>query len=71
MEWLNGFVRDEIKELQSYEVPDITCRVKLDAHENPYSLPGFVQEKIEQACSHLAFNRYPDPYANVLRKNLS
>ncbi|MBI4777882.1 histidinol-phosphate transaminase, partial [Candidatus Desantisbacteria bacterium] len=47
------------------------CRVKLDAHENPYSLPGFLQEKIEQACSHLAFNRYPDQYAHVLRKNLS
>lgn len=71
MEWLKEFVRDEIKGLQSYEVPDITCRVKLDAHENPYSLPGFVQEKIGQACSWLAFNRYPDPHAHMLRKNLS
>jgi histidinol-phosphate aminotransferase len=71
MEWLNGFVRNGIKELQPYDVADITCRVKLDAHENPYSLPGFVQEKIEQACSWLAFNRYPDPNAHILRKNLS
>ncbi|MEK7813663.1 MAG: histidinol-phosphate transaminase [Candidatus Desantisbacteria bacterium] len=71
MEWLDGFVRNEIKGLQAYEVADITCRVKLDAHENPYSLPGFVQEKIEQACSELAFNRYPDPHAHILRKNLS
>ncbi|MDI6781657.1 MAG: histidinol-phosphate transaminase [bacterium] len=71
MEWLNGFIRNEIKELQPYEVADITCRVKLDAHENPYSLPVFIQKKIEQACSELAFNRYPDPYAHILRKNLS
>ncbi|MFH1098270.1 MAG: histidinol-phosphate transaminase [Candidatus Desantisbacteria bacterium] len=71
MKWLNEFVRDEIKELQPYSVPDITCRIKLDAHENPYSLPRFVQEKIEQACSWLAFNRYPDPYARALRENLS
>ncbi|MFH1861110.1 MAG: histidinol-phosphate transaminase [bacterium] len=71
MEWLNGFVRDEIKELKSYEVADITCRIKLDAHENPYSLPRFVREKIEQACSWLAFNRYPDPHARILRENLS
>jgi len=71
MKWLNEFVRDEIKGLQSYSVPDITCRIKLDAHENPYSLPSFVQKKIEQACSWLAFNRYPDPCARVLRENLS
>ncbi|MBU0700679.1 histidinol-phosphate transaminase [bacterium] len=71
MEWLDGFVEERIKGLQPYEVPDITCRVKLDAHENPYSLPGFVREKIEQACSWLEFNRYPDPHARTLRENLS
>jgi histidinol-phosphate aminotransferase len=71
MNWIEGFIRDEIKKLQPYEVPAVSCRVKLDAHENPYELPEFVREQITKRFSKISFNRYPDANAKELRKNLS
>jgi histidinol-phosphate aminotransferase len=45
--------------------------VKLDAMENPYSLPHALQVELGQRLGALALNRYPDARVNDLRKALA
>lgn len=63
-------IRPEIQALSAYHVPDADDFIKLDAMENPYSLP---EELIKQWLSVLAdapLNRYPDPGAKQLRNKI-
>jgi len=63
-------IRPEIKALSAYHVPDANDYIKLDAMENPYSLP---EKLIKQWLSVLAdapLNRYPDPGAKQLRNKI-
>ncbi len=57
-------VRPEIRALSAYAVaragPDATAWVKLDAMENPYSLPDAVKARLSAALGRVAINRYPD-----------
>lgn len=68
-------IRPEILALSAYHVPPATGMVKLDAMENPYSLPPEVCEEISQLTARAPINRYPDASAaslkNALRKALS
>src|SRR5688572_32385871 len=59
-------IRDEIRALAGYHVPDARGMVKLDAMENPYPLPAAVRERISQLAGAAALNRYPDPGAREL-----
>jgi histidinol-phosphate aminotransferase len=59
-------IRDEIRALASYHVPDARGMVKLDAMENPYPLPAELRERISQLTAAAALNRYPDPAAREL-----
>ncbi len=59
-------IRDEIRALASYHVPDARGMVKLDAMENPYPLPAELRERISQLAAAAALNRYPDPAAREL-----
>lgn len=45
--------------------------IKLDANENPYSLPGNLREKIEKVAGQLPYNRYPDKRVYSLRQEIS
>lgn len=58
-------VRDDIRALAAYAVPDATGLVKLDAMENPYPLPPALAADLAGRLSALALNRYPpaDPHA--------
>lgn len=61
-------IRDEVKKLKAYEAPEIACKVKLDAHENPYPLPEKIRAKVLKALRPVLLNRYPDPIAKELKK---
>jgi histidinol-phosphate aminotransferase len=63
-------VREEILALTAYEVHDASGMVKLDAMENPYSLPQQAQAEIGSLASRLAFNRYPDAHGSKLKEAL-
>lgn len=63
-------LRDEIRALHAYHVPDSAGMIKLDAMENPYSLPAELSDEIAAATRELALNRYPDPAARVLTDQL-
>jgi histidinol-phosphate aminotransferase len=52
-------IRDEIRALHAYAVPDSTGLVKLDAMENPFTLPAEVARELGERLAQVALNRYP------------
>jgi histidinol-phosphate aminotransferase len=64
------FIRDDIRALTPYHVPDSAGLVKLDAMENPYRLPPELRSRIAQRVEAAALNRYPDPGAGALKSQL-
>jgi histidinol-phosphate aminotransferase len=63
-------IRDDIRSLAAYHVPDSTGMVKLDAMENPYALPADMSEEIARIAARAPLNRYPDPAAQGLKRSL-
>lgn len=65
-----ALVRREILDLHAYHVPDSAGHVKLDAMENPYSIPSGLREEIADAVASTPINRYPDPGAATLKEKI-
>jgi histidinol-phosphate aminotransferase len=65
-----AIIRDEIRALAAYHVPDSSGMVKLDAMENPYGLPEDVRRKIAELVASAPINRYPDAAATALKARL-
>jgi histidinol-phosphate aminotransferase len=61
-------VRPEILALKAYPVPQSEGMVKLDAMENPYSLPEETRRQLAEVLARVDLNRYPDPAAPKLRE---
>ena len=60
-------VRPEILALKAYPVPSSEGMVKLDAMENPYSLPEGLRRELASALARVEINRYPTPNPQKLR----
>ncbi|WP_179403080.1 histidinol-phosphate transaminase [Burkholderia guangdongensis] len=54
-------IRRDVLAMTSYPVPDATGFVKLDAMENPYSLPAPLAAALGERLAQVALNRYPAP----------
>jgi len=67
---LKTIVRDEVRAISAYHVPDSRGLVKLDAMENPYGLPPELAAEIGALSAQAALNRYPDPAATALKAAL-
>jgi histidinol-phosphate aminotransferase len=52
-------LRDDVRAMQAYHVPDATGLIKLDAMENPFSLPPNLAQELGERLSKVALNRYP------------
>lgn len=52
-------IRPEVRAMHAYVVQDATGYLKLDAMENPFSLPTELQAALGQRLAQLALNRYP------------
>ncbi|MGH8753117.1 MAG: histidinol-phosphate transaminase [Burkholderiales bacterium] len=63
-------IRDDVRALSAYHVPERTGLVMLDAMENPHPLPATLQAEIALLVSRIAINRYPDPQAGRLKARL-
>jgi histidinol-phosphate aminotransferase len=59
-------VRPEIQALKAYHVPEAKGMVKLDAMENPYSLPEPLRRELAAVLSRVELNRYPEPASRRL-----
>ena len=63
-------IRDDIRALTAYRVPDSAGMVKLDAMENPYGLPAMLRARLARLVEDAALNRYPDSGAAELKARL-
>jgi histidinol-phosphate aminotransferase len=55
-----SLIRPEVRALSAYHVPDSRGLLKLDAMENPFSLPDSLRAVLGERLAEAAFNRYPD-----------
>jgi histidinol-phosphate aminotransferase len=67
---LDQVIRPEILRLLPYHVPSSSGMIKLDAMENPYSLPETLREEIAQLVTTISANRYPDSNSVSLKDSL-
>jgi histidinol-phosphate aminotransferase len=63
-------LRDDIRALTGYHVPNASGMVKLDAMENPHRLPEDVRGRIGTLVGAAEINRYPDSGAERLKAKL-
>lgn len=63
-------LRAELGKLQAYAVPDASGYVKLDAMENPFSLPVELRSLWLEKLSQCDINRYPEPNPAELKQKL-
>ena len=68
--WLKH-IRQDVQSMHAYAIQDSTGMVKLDAMENPFSLPPELQKQLGERLGALALNRYPGDRINVLRTQLA
>jgi len=64
-------IRQEILTLHAYHVPPASNVIKLDAMENPYTLPQEIRDEIAQLVANTAINRYPDAGASQLKASIA
>jgi histidinol-phosphate aminotransferase len=64
-------VRPEILALKAYHVAEADGMVKLDAMENPYTLPPAMQRELAGVLARVELNRYPEPTGRKLREVLA
>lgn len=67
---MSDLIRKEIQALKAYHVADPGDMIKLDAMENPYSIPEELMAEWLQLIQHAEINRYPDPSARRLSAEL-
>ncbi|MFI0545811.1 MAG: histidinol-phosphate transaminase [Brachymonas sp.] len=63
-------IRADVRAMHAYAVQDAAGMVKLDAMENPYSLPPELQAKLGQRLAALPLNRYPSTEPLALQQAL-
>ena len=64
-------VRPEILALKAYPVPSSEGMVKLDAMENPYTLPEELRRELAAVLARVDVNRYPTPSPQKLREAIA
>ena len=64
---VRALVRPEILAMAAYHVQDASGFIKLDAMENPYSIPDDLIDAWLDCLRDCSLNRYPDPSASSLR----
>ena len=68
---ISKLIKPEVRKLRAYFVEETPFRIKLDAMENPFSLPEDVRQNIVEAVKSASLNRYPDPSAGKLKEAIA
>jgi len=68
---ITKLIRPEVRKLRAYFIDETPYRIKLDAMENPFTLPDEVRQEIAEAARNAAINRYPDPSAEKLKESIA
>ncbi|RJF99667.1 histidinol-phosphate transaminase [Noviherbaspirillum saxi] len=70
MSLIENIIRPDVRALAAYHVPDATGFVKLDAMENPYTLPEPLRVELGRRLADVAMNRYPVPSYSALKEKI-
>ncbi len=63
-------LRQDVKSMHAYAIQDASGMVKLDAMENPYTLPLHLQQALGARLGAAAINRYPGARVEELKRAL-
>lgn len=63
-------IRPEIDALKAYHVADASGYLKLDAMENPHTLPAPMRAELGALLAEALIHRYPDPQAETVKQRL-
>jgi len=63
-------IRPDVRAMHAYQVQDAAGFIKLDAMENPFTLPPELQAELGQRLGSVALNRYPGTRINDLHAAL-
>ncbi len=64
-------IRNDIKALSAYHVPDSSGMIKLDAMENPFPMPTELRQEWAALLAEVDVNRYPDSDMLELREKIA
>jgi len=64
-------IRSDIKALRAYHVPDSAGMIKLDAMENPFTMPEALRRQWSETLEAVDINRYPDADMTALRGQIA
>ena len=64
-------IRADVQSMHAYAVQDAAGMVKLDAMENPHTLPAGLQAALGARLGALAINRYPGARIDDLKRALA
>jgi histidinol-phosphate aminotransferase len=64
-------IKPQVRKLAAYHIDETSCRIKLDAMENPFPPPDQVNHEIGKEVQEAFINRYPDPSATRLKKAIA
>jgi histidinol-phosphate aminotransferase len=70
MSLIDNIIRADVRALAAYHVPDSAGFIKLDAMENPYTLPEHLRSALGQRLADVAMNRYPVPSYTELKQKI-
>lgn len=64
-------IKNEVRKQEGYRADSLSCRAKMDANENPFSLPPVLKKKLFREMINVSLNRYPEPGAPLIRKRFA
>jgi histidinol-phosphate aminotransferase len=64
-------IRQDVQSMHAYAVQDARGLIKLDAMENPHTLPPELKRQLGERLAEVALNRYPGERVDDLRRALA
>jgi len=68
---MNIPIRKEVKKLKGYRLDRQYERIKLNQNESPHDLPEVLKKKALRRMEEAAWNRYPTPFCEPLRRKIA
>lgn len=66
-----SMIRDDVRAISAYAVPDSSGLMKLDAMENPFPLPAEVARQLGDRLAQVLLNRYPPAEPRAFKDKLA
>jgi histidinol-phosphate aminotransferase len=68
---IRSLIKPNVRKLAAYHVDETPVRIKLDAMENPYTMPDAVRSELAALVRKAPINLYPDPSGKKLKRAIS